>query len=65
MGTLKKVIKISIWHCLKKYEQICIKIEDLVRSTSNNLKDDDEKYMKSNFSTDDDLPLEKTLNFMT
>ena len=38
------------------------KIRDLIRSITNNSDDDyDEKYMKSKFNSDKDLPLNKML----
>ena len=46
---------------LKKYEQSCCKIKDLIRSITNNLDDFDEKYMKIKFNSDDNLPLKKVL----
>ena len=45
---------------LKKYEELWDKIRNLIRSTSNNSDDYDNKYMKIKFnSDDDDLPLKK------
>ena len=45
-----------------KYEELWSKIRDLIRSITNNSDDDyDEKYMKSKFNSDKDLPLNKML----
>ena len=44
----------------KKYEELWIKIRDLVRSTKDS-DDYDEKYMKIKFNSDDELPLNKTI----
>ena len=46
---------------IKKYEELGIKIKDVIRSVTNNSDDYDEKYMKIKFNSDDDLPLNKTL----
>ena len=43
---------------IKKYENLWSKIRDLHNSDNY-----DEKYMKINFNSDDDLPLKKTLEF--
>ena len=43
---------------LKKYEELWNKIRDLIRSITNNLDNDDEKYMKINVNLYDDSPLE-------
>ena len=40
----------------KKYEELWIKIRDLIRSITKNLDDYDEKYMKIKFDSDDNLP---------
>ena len=46
----------------KKYEEMWSKIRDLIRSITNNSDDDyDEKFMKSKFNSDEDLPLNKIL----
>ena len=39
-----------------KYEKLCIKIRDLIRSVTKNLDDYNEKYMKIKFNSDDELP---------
>ena len=45
-----------------KYEEMWSKIRDLIRSITNNSDDDyDEKYMKSKFNSDKDLPRNKML----
>ena len=46
---------------IKKYEELWIKIGDLVRSIIKNSDDCDEEYMKIKFSSDDELPLNKTI----
>ena len=43
------------------YWQLWRKIKDLFRSTSNSSDNYDGKFMKIRFSSDDDLPLKKTL----
>ena len=46
----------------KKYEEMWSKIRDLIRSITNNSDDDyDEKFMKSKFNSDEDLPINKIL----
>ena len=46
---------------LNIYEELRSKIRDLIRTITNNSDDFDEKYMKINFNSDNDLPLKKTL----
>ena len=46
---------------MKKYEELWIKIRDLIRSITKNLDDYDEKYMKIKFDSDDNLPLNKAI----
>ena len=46
---------------IKKYEELWIKIGDLVRSIIKNSDDYDEEYMKIKFSSDDELSLNKTI----
>ena len=46
---------------IKKYEELWIKIGDLVRSIIKNSDDYDEEYMKIKFSSDDELPLTKAI----
>ena len=48
---------------LKKYEELWTKIRHIIRSTTNNLDKFNEKYMKIKLNSDDDLPLNKTLEF--
>ena len=43
----------------KKYEELWIKIRDLIRSVTKKL--DDEKYVKIKLDSDDKLPLSKTI----
>ena len=43
------------------YEELWIKIRDLIRSITKNLDDYDEKYMQIKFDYDDNLPLNKTI----
>ena len=43
---------------IKKYEELWIKIRDLIRSITRN---SDEKYMKIKFSSDDELSVNKTI----
>ena len=48
---------------IKKYEELWIKIRDLIRSITKNSDDYDydEKYIKIKFDSDDQLPLNKTV----
>ena len=46
---------------IKNYEELWIKIRDLIRSITKNLDDYDEKYMKIKFDSDDNLPSTKTI----
>ena len=46
---------------IKKYEELWIKIRDLIRSITKNLDDYDEKYIKTKFDSDDELPLNKII----
>ena len=46
---------------LKKYEELYIEIRDLIRSINKNSDGYDEKYIKINFDSDDNLPLNKTI----
>ena len=52
MVTLKK---------LKERVKLWSKIRDLIRPTTKNTDDYDEKYMKIKFDLDDELPLNKTI----
>ena len=47
---------------IKKYEELWIKIRDLIRSITRN---SDEKYMKIKFSSDDELSVNKTIEIPT
>ena len=49
----------------KKYRELWNKVTDLTRSITNNSDNHNIKYMKIKFNSDDDLPLNKTLNFLT
>ena len=44
---------------IKKYEELWIKIRDLIRSLTKTSDDYDEKFMKIKFNSDDELPLNK------
>ena len=46
---------------MKKYEKLWIKIRDLIRLIPKNSDEYDEKYMKIKFDSDDNLPLNKTI----
>ena len=46
------------------YEELRIKIKDLIRSIPKNSDDYDEKYMKIKFNLDDELHINKT-KFLT
>ena len=46
---------------IKKYEELWSKTRDLIRSVTKNADDYDEKYMKIKFNSDDELPLNKTV----
>ena len=48
---------------LKRYEELWIKIRDLVRSVTKKSDDYDKKYIKIKFDSDDKLPLNKTIEF--
>ena len=50
---------------LKKYEELWSKIRNLVRSITKNSDDYDEKYMKIKFNSDDELPLNKTIEILS
>ena len=45
----------------KKYEEMWIKIRDLIRSITKNLDNYDKKYMKIKFNFDNKLPLNKMI----
>ena len=46
---------------IKKYEELWSKITDLIRSITKKSDDYHEKYVKTKFYSDDDLPLNKTI----
>ena len=46
---------------VKKYEELWIKIRDLIRSVTKTSDDYDEKYIKIKFGSDDKVPLNKTI----
>ena len=50
---------------IKKYEDLWSKIRNLIRSISKNSDDYDEKYIKIKFNSDDELPLNKTIEIPT
>ena len=50
---------------INKYEELWIKIRDLIRSITKNSDDYDGKYMKIKFNSDDELPLNKTVEIPT
>ena len=47
---------------IKKYEKLWSKIRDLISSITKNSNDYVEKYMKIKFDSDDELPLNKTID---
>ena len=49
---------------IKKYEELWIQIRDLIQSITKNSDDYDEKYMKIKFDSDDNLPLNKTIEII-
>ena len=46
---------------IKTYQELRIKIRDLIRSVTKKLDDYDEKHMEIKFNPDDKLPLNKTI----
>ena len=50
---------------IKKYEELWIKIRDLIRSITKNSDDYDEKYIKIKFNLDDELPLNKMIEILS
>ena len=46
---------------LKRYGELWSKIRDLIRSINKNSNDYDKKYMKIKFNSNDELPLNKTI----
>ena len=49
----------------KKYEELWIKIRDLIRSVTESSDDYDGKNMKIKFNSDHELPLNKTVEIPT
>ena len=49
----------------KKYEDLLSKIRDLIRSITKSSDDYDEKYMKIKFNSNNELPLNKTIEIPT
>ena len=47
---------------LKKYGELWSKIRDLIRSINKNSDGYDKKYMKIKFNSNDELPLNKTID---
>ena len=47
---------------LKKYGELWSKIRDSIRSINKNSDDYDKKYMKIKFNSNDELPLNKTID---
>ena len=45
----------------EKYEELWIKIRDLIRSITKKSDDYDEKYINTKFDSDDELPLNKMI----
>ena len=50
---------------IKKFEELWIKIRDLIRSITKTSDDYDDKYMKIKYNSDDELPLNKTIEIPT
>ena len=48
---------------IKKYEKLWNKIEDQIRTITNNSDHYDEKFIKIKFNLDDNLPLNEILEF--
>ena len=46
---------------MKRYGKLWSKIQDLIRSITENSEDYDEKYVKIKFNSDNKLPLNKTV----
>ena len=68
MDTLKNLIKVSTNESkekIKEYEERWYKSGDLIRSINKNSDDNDERYMKIKFNSDDDLPLNKVIETPT
>ena len=50
---------------MKKYEELCSKIGNLIRSITKNSYDYDEKYVRIKSNSNDELPLNKTIEIPT
>ena len=61
----KYLTLIPIMKTKKKCEELWIKIRDLIRLITKNSDNYDEKYMKMKFNSDDELPLNKTIEIPT
>ena len=48
----------------KKYGELRSKIKDLIRSMTKNSDDHNEKYMKIKLNSDEELPLNKIIEFL-
>ena len=46
---------------IKKFKELWIKIRDLIKSITKNLDNYDDKFMKIKFTSDDEIPLNKTI----
>ena len=49
---------------IKKYGELWKKIRNLIRLITKNSDDYNQKYMKVNFNSDDELPLNKTIELL-
>ena len=58
---MKLVLTNESKEIINQYEELWCKIRDLIRSVTKNSNDYDEKYMKTKFNLDDELPLNKTI----
>ena len=72
MDTFMKLMEINIQRQFllikakkKTYEDMWSKVRDLIRSITKNSDDYDEKYMKIKFNSDDELPLNETVEITT
>ena len=48
----------------KKYQELWIKIADLIRSVTKKSDDYDDKYIKNKFYSDNELPVDKTIEIL-
>ena len=53
---MKLVLTNESEEIINQYEELWCKIRDLIRSVTKNSNDYDEKYMKTKFNLDDELP---------